>query len=533
MKKWLACFLAMWIAVCCAACSGEESPSATAGDPVSGDAGETAYNGITILYTNDIRGCVKEDVQTGSLGYAALAAYKQELEDAGSRVVLVDGGGSLYGSPFSLLGEGRDTVSLMNETGYDFAVPGWSDLLWGVEHLQELGQQSRFTWLCCNLLEKDTGEPVFQPYRMITVGEEKVAFVGILSPIVENWFPGELENYSLCRDDSGQALYTQVQKTIDAALADGADTVVCIGATSPEPEETPWSVPEILANTTGMAVYLAGQSGYGVEGQYLTDSMDERVLLMSNRGDFTTFARIDLDLTELEAVGLLMDSAVEGKPAIEAYTQSLFTARMTDETVTVNRCNMAVDGIRAGETPLGNFCADSLRYALDADGAFLPGSAIHAGLPGGDVSLQACLDVFPNPRRICVVEATGREIMDALEYACRDMEQEGYDTWLHVSGITYRVDPAAPGSQKVFEVTVQGQPLDPEKTYRLAGLETMLCYGGEGYTLFADNKILTYPLMTDQDALVRYARSLEDISLLDYSEFICVRATISERNEEE
>lgn len=533
MKKWLACFLAVWIAVCCAACSEEEKPSAAVTDPVSGTDGERADSCLTLLYTNDIRGRVKEDPQTGSLGYAKLAAYRQELEDAGCHVVLIDGGGSLYGSAFSLAGEGRDVAALMNETGYDFAVPGWSDLLWGVEHLQELGQQSRFSWLCCNLLEKDTGETVFAPYRMITVGEEKVAFVGILSPNVEKWLPRVFDNYSLCGDDSGKALYKQVQKTVDAALAEGADTVVCIGATSAEPEETPWSVPEILANTTGMTVYLAGQGGYGVEGQYLTDSMDERVLLMSNEGDFSSFIRVDVNLTENEAAGEVIRSVAAGKPAIDAYTESLFAARMTDETVTVNRCNMAVDGIRAGETSLGNFCADSLRYALDADAAFLPGSAIHAGLPGGDVSQQACLDVFPNPRRICVVEATGREIMDALEYACRDMEQEGYDTWLHVSGITYRVDPAAPGGQKIFEVTVQGQPLDPEKTYRLAGLETMLCYGGEGYTLFADNKILTYPLMTDQDALVRYARSLEDISLLDYSEFICIRATISERNEGE
>lgn len=520
MKKWIAGLLVLCLCLCGCQQEPEATPAASQGAKETTP--ENHSDTLTVLYTNDTHGYAAKDPERGTLGYAALAAYREELADRGNTVLLADGGGCLYGGELGLVSQGQDVVSLMNETGYAVAAPGRGDFLYGIQGLKAL--PARFDWVCCNLVEEETGLPVFAPYKMVAVGEHTVAFVGVASPVILRGLPQGCEGYSFCQEN----LYDQIQKTIDAALAEGAEAVICIGSAGIEPEESPFTATEIIANTTGMAVYLGG-GDYPAEGVSLEDSKGDPVLLLGNNENFGSFAEVNIDLTKHTAQGKLVRAVDGEKPAIAAYTESLLEGcgETASQKLTGNSCNL--DNAGTGETVLGSFCCDAIREAMGADAALLPGNVLLAGLPKGDISAADCMTVFSDLQKVCAVEATGREILDALEYANR--EREDPDGWLQVSGIAYRVNFAVPsgvvtdengafveiqGPYRVTDVTVGGKPLEPEQVYILAGPELTVGLGGGGYAMFADCPMAVSPVMTAQDALIRFVAAQKEISVLEY-----------------
>lgn len=81
------------------------------------------------------------------------------------------------------------------------------------------------------------------------------------------------------------------------------------------------------------------------------------------------------------------------------------------------------DGTRAvrnRETNLGDLCADAYRAVSGADIALVNGGGIRADIPAGDITYGQIIKVHPYGNALCVVEATGQEIIDALEWTARN-----------------------------------------------------------------------------------------------------------------
>jgi 2',3'-cyclic-nucleotide 2'-phosphodiesterase (5'-nucleotidase family) len=77
---------------------------------------------------------------------------------------------------------------------------------------------------------------------------------------------------------------------------------------------------------------------------------------------------------------------------------------------------------------------------------------------------------------------TGEQILAALENGFSRVE-EAQGRLPHVSGMTVDVDLSQPAGQRVTSVTVNGEPLDPTRTYTVATNDYM-AGGGDGYESF-------------------------------------------------
>ena len=124
---------------------------------------------VVILHTND--------VHTATSGYAAVAAYRQEMEEqyGADRVTLVDAGDAIQGGPIGTLTEGASLVDIMNYVGYDYAIPGNHEFDYGMDVLLDLAQnKAQYTYLSCNLLDQ-AGKSVFAPYAVEDYGDVQVA----------------------------------------------------------------------------------------------------------------------------------------------------------------------------------------------------------------------------------------------------------------------------------------------------------------------------------------------------------------------
>ncbi len=176
--------------------------------------------------------------------------------------------------------------------------------------------------------------------------------------------------------------------------------------------------------------------------------------------------------------------------------------------------------VRNQETNLGDFCADAYRYELDADIGLNNGGGIRADIKAGDITYGDVIAVHPYNNQLSLVEATGQDILDALEMASRNYPQYS-GAFLQVSGLTYEIDASIPssvatdskgaftgvtGDRRVKNVKVNGTDIDPDVLYTVASHDYLLKSGGDGMTMFQDCEILQSEVMLDNQALINYVK---------------------------
>ena len=503
---------------------------------------------IVILYTNDVH-CGIVD----GLGYAGVARVKAAFEAAGKEVILVDNGDATQGDVIGTLSKGEAIVELMNAVGYDVATIGNHEFDYGMEQFNKNVSLAKFQYVCCNFLN-DKGEAVLKPYTIVEKAGKKIAFVGIDTPEAFTkstpiYFQDGEGNYifSFCEGNNGQDLYDKVQETVDAARAEGADYVIVLAHLGIDYQSAPWMSTDVITNTTGIDAVLDGHSHSVIAGDAVKNKDGENVILTStgtkldNVGIFTIDGEgkmssmlLDADAIKfMDAVGALTEDNGAGEAVAAAIAKNdelvntvvakTSVTLTTTDPVAVDEKGNAIRIVRSQETNLGDLCADAYRAMGQADIAFVNGGGIRANINEGDITYGQIIKVHPYGNALCVVEATGQEILDALELSVCSLPGES-GGFLHVSGLKFSVDMnvdstvvkdekkmfvEVAGDRRIKDVEVLQEdgtyaPIDPNKTYTLACHNYLLRDMGDGYTMFADNNFLQEDVMLDNQVLINY-----------------------------
>ena len=108
-------------------------------------AADAPQDSIVVLFTNDVH-CTADD----GASYAAIAGYKAEMEAAygADNVTLVDNGEAIQGGLLGTLSDGSWIVDIMNEVGYDLAIPSNHEFDFDVEtFLDIVNNQAEYPYL--------------------------------------------------------------------------------------------------------------------------------------------------------------------------------------------------------------------------------------------------------------------------------------------------------------------------------------------------------------------------------------------------
>lgn len=119
--------------------------------------------------------------------------------------------------------------------------------------------------------------------------------------------------------------------------------------------------------------------------------------------------------------------------------------------------------------------ADELKTAAQADAAFVAVGLLKENIRSKDLSqaLQYPAD------QLAVVRLTGRQIKDALERSL-SLFPSPNPAFLHLAGMEVAFNRDAAPDQRVVSVTINGAPMNPGQTYRVA-MPMNLARGGLGY----------------------------------------------------
>jgi 2',3'-cyclic-nucleotide 2'-phosphodiesterase (5'-nucleotidase family) len=117
------------------------------------------------------------------------AVYNQQLElveqmeEEGNAVFLIDDGDAVQGGVFGSLTKGDAIINLMNDVGYDLAIPGNHEFDYGAARFLELVSKADFPYICCNFDDILNNEIVLDSYVIREIGGKRIGFVGALTPL--------------------------------------------------------------------------------------------------------------------------------------------------------------------------------------------------------------------------------------------------------------------------------------------------------------------------------------------------------------
>ena len=497
---------------------------------------------IYILFTNDVH-CAADT----NIGYAGLSAYKQSIEAKSKYVTLVDVGDAVQGDYVGTVSKGAFSIELMNAVGFDLAVLGNHEFDYGMERLSSLISSSNASYLGCNITYSGSGNGIvsqLKPYEIISYGKVDVAFIGVSTPesITDSTPSNFMENgefvYDFATGENGQKLYGTVQRNIDECKDKGAEYIVILSHLGDNSESSPYTSLELIQNTTGADVLLDGHAHSEIPCMILDDKDGNEVLLSSTGTELENIGQLVITEEGTITVGLISDYSkkdadIQSKIDAEyAVYEQMLKQKVADTAFALSRYDS--DGtriVRNRETALGNLCADAYRYVSGADIAFVNGGGIRADIEAGEIAYEDVIAVHPYANTICMVKASGQEILDALEFACRstlavidDGENGGF---LQVSGIKFTIDTSVASSvtmdenemfvsvgetrrvKDVYVLSDSGEylPIDVNAEYTVASHNYMIKEQGDGYTMFADNELLIDEGIYDYEVLISYIQS--------------------------
>ena len=526
MKKFLCFLMTAVLLLGGVSCVAEESSAGLTKD-------------LVILFTSDVHCGIDQ-----GFGYAGLYAVKQQMEK-NYNVLLVDDGDAIQGEPVGTMTKGSAVIDLMNAVGYDVAIPGNHEFDYGMDTFLSLTKKAAFPYISCNFTYQD--ELVFPAYIIKEVEGVKIGFIGITTPetitqSTPKYFQDENGNYvyGFMEDGTGEKLYAAVQSAVNAARAEGAEYVIAIAHLGNEAASSPYNYADVLGHTTGIDALLDGHSH------------DTDQLVMKNK-DGESVIRAACG-TKLEGIGYVTISAKDGSLSYGLYTwhndvsapelfgiENEVSEAVADATTELNaelskvvaksEVDLTISDpeakdangapiriIRNAETNLGDLCADAYLDQTGADVAIVNGGGIRVSIKAGDITLNDILKVHPYGNQIYVLEVTGQQILDALEFASRSVPSEN-GSFLQVAGMTYEIHTyiassctmddkgnftGVAGEYRVKNVKVHGEDLDLTKTYKLAGHDhTLISFGG-GMTMFKGCKVLQKNVKLDNQVLIDY-----------------------------
>ena len=308
--------LAVVICVFFAGCGEDSGEVFFPSEPEETEGATPDRGELVILFTGALEDSYTHDETQGSIGYAALAAYAGQLEAEEKDVILIDGGESAApNAPDGLW-------DIVDSCGYDLRVPGALELSAGVQRLvNRVDDLKNGTYISCNIMDLTRNTTVFDPYVILEAGDVKVGFVGVTQP--QALMESDRDRYGILGSETGQALCDAVQQAVDDAADAGADYVIVVSNLGTDPDDSPWTTAEVIANTTGFAAWLDCGSGAVLDGDTVTDKDDFEIPVCAPGSTFYYIGQVDLDLNDGSAKVKLVADLEEENRTIRNLIQKL------------------------------------------------------------------------------------------------------------------------------------------------------------------------------------------------------------------
>ena len=444
---------------------------------------------LKIIYTGGIQGHYQYE-ENVSAGYGRIVAVKDQYEEDGSDVVLIDSGNSLGGNSSAELSSGESMLGLMNTAGYHAMTPGSLDFVYGMDRLRTLRTQAEFPFLVCNLKNSD-GSKVFEDYIVMNKGGVRIGITGVTDGLSD----ASLSKEGLVYEDPVKSVTETVSAMggrVDAfiviasvsdsevigQLAQIKDVSLVITSAREEPLQQSSGgalvvSPSAYGSTIGVVTMDVSRSEVSFENEQIGESVYAE--LPDNSDVSEKAASVESDLAVRASVScVISDQYTRQKNAETSENSDEYSDEYYDEEEeTENPLRTSAAGILTADAMLHE------GLAWSADAALIRSSEIKGELGGSNLKVSDVLALYEDDSYLVVCRMTGGELRSIVE-DCVETALDTPEDALQASGIECEINEDREMGSRVSDIIIRSSKLDDAGTYYVAMTDAMA--GEYGFT---------------------------------------------------
>ncbi len=463
---------------------------------------------LNIIHTNDLhahlipfnldnRTCDYQSKECRG-GYARIKTLIDSYRAKYPHTVLLDAGDRFSGTVFYTLRKSQDIIRLMNDWQYDALTLGNHDFDDGIGEIEKMMKQFQAPVICSNAVFPKTTPlaQLIKPAVILEKGNRKIGVIGALTPDVktETVHAKEIQLLPLAQT---------IQAEVDKLQKQQVDIIILLSHIGFDKDQS------IAKQVTGIDVIVGGHThtllsnnSTEAEGVYPTvikNPEQKPVLIVSagiggqhignlavtfdNRGDIQSYSgnTVVVDNTIPPNTTILNDIiTIEQK--LENILQEPIVSTATPVSLTPQTlfCSQSCY--------VGEILTNSLKQIIpNVDVVILNAGSIRAGLPQGTITFQHLAQSFPFDSYGAIVSLSGEQILTYLTHGLKKYNPKGRtNAFLQTAGLSYSFNPQ---TKQLVSVTINNQPVEPDKIYRVA-MPSFIAGGGDGYPEHSEFEVI-------------------------------------------
>ena len=406
-------------------------------------------------------------------GFAHLSTLVKQMKASRPGSLLLDGGDTWQGSATALWTNGQDMADAALALGVDIMTAHWEMTL-GEERVMEIVNKDfkgKIEFLAQNIKTSDFGDPVFPSYTIRKMNGIPVAIIGQAFPYTPIANPGYMvPNWTFGIQEEN------LQKTIDEAKGKGAKVVVLLSHNGMDVDL------KLASRVSGLHAILGGHTHDGVPIPVQVKNSGGMTLVTNAGSNGKYLGVLDFDVKGGKPVDFryklmpIFSNLIPEDKSMSALIQKMrkpYESKL-QEKLAVTDSLLYRRGNFNGS--FDQVILDGLMAQKNAEIAFSPGFRWGTTLlPGQTITMESLLDQTAITYPYTTVNMmTGETIKTILEDVADNLfnpdpyYQQGGDM-VRVGGLHYTIDPAASMGKRISEMRLNGNLIDANKSYKVAG----------------------------------------------------------------
>ncbi|CAM3448487.1 bifunctional metallophosphatase/5'-nucleotidase [Marinicrinis lubricantis] len=463
---------------------------------------------LTVLHTNDIHSRFE---RMPKIAYW-LKQQRQDITD--QQLLVIDCGDHIDRVRMETEGtEGLANIYVMNEAGYDYAVPGNNEgLTIEPERLLELYKEhARFKVLAANMYRGSSLPEPLLPFDIVHKGNIRVGLIGVTVDFTSF--------YELLGWDIQDPIAT-VQRTVEH-MKPKADVIILVSHLGIAHDQ------RIAEHIAGIDVIIGGHTHH-----LLMQGEKVGTTLLAGAGKFGEYTgRIDLEvhvrtkeITHIQAQCFSTDLWMNDDSTEKIIKEERAKAKR-NLSRPVAELSSALEIHWSKESPFGNLLAAGLRKWTGAQIGLVNSGQILHSLPPGQVTRQIMLEICPSPINPCKLQLAGKHIRQSLEQSLlpemQQMPIKGYGFRgeilgsLCIDGAVVEYDPSGRPGGKILKILLESEDgsymeLEDEQLVSVGTID-MFTFGAGYLSLKNDKHPLYYLPEFIRDVLAEQLREPSEL----------------------
>lgn len=442
---------------------------------------------LTLLQLNDVYQTAPVDGGARG-GLARVGTLVKQIRATTPNTLFVMAGDTISPSTGTRVFKGAQMIAAWNALGLDYATLGNHEFDLGLAVLNDRINESRFPWICANVVSKTTGKamPGLRPYAIVERDGVKVGVFGLVTTESARLLKGPTDIAFLDPVSTARPIVAQLRK-------EGAQVIVALTHLSLAQDKA------LAAALPDIDVICGGHE------HTLLQSLVGRTPILKAASDARNLGRIDIyydrarrRVDSLDIEFIPVNATIADDPAVAAVTAQ-YDARLKAEFGRpVGRAAVPLEARRAvnrrRESNLSNFVADAFRASVGADVAISNAGGMRgdALVAAGPLTLADVVSLLPYGNTIVKLEVKGKTLREALENGLGGPPDAESRAFPQISGMRVTYDRRKPEGHRVLQVMVADKPLDDTARYTLA-TNSFMFDGGSGYDMLKSANVLIGP----------------------------------------